>query len=112
MAKTYTGIVASNKGNKTIIVTILSRKTHPVYKKQYPASKRFMAHDESNQAKMGDKVVIAETKPISAKKKHILLSILERAVIRHEETFELPHTKQKPADTVTGNDTAKEKVKK
>jgi small subunit ribosomal protein S17 len=83
MAKTLTGVVSSDKGNKTIVVTVATRKTHPLYKKQYTHSKRFMAHDETNDAQEGDKVVIAETKPISARKRFMLVKVVERAPIRH-----------------------------
>lgn len=85
MAKTLTGVVSSDKGDKTIVVTIVTRKTHPVYKKQYTFSKRFMAHDENNEARQGDKVVIAETRPLSARKRFTLERIVERGGIEHKE---------------------------
>ena len=85
MAKTLTGVVSSDKGDKTIVVTIRTRKTHPIYKKQYTVSTKFMAHDELNDAKIGDRVVISETRPISARKRFKLDKIVERAAIRHEE---------------------------
>ncbi len=85
MAKSFTGVVTSDKGDKTIVVTIRTRKTHPIYRKQYSTSKKFMAHDEQNIAKVGDKVLIAETRPISARKRFILDKVVERATIRHEE---------------------------
>ncbi len=85
MTKTVTGIVASDRPDKSIVVVVSARKTHPIYKKQYTVSKKFMAHDENNDAKIGDKVVIAETKPLSARKRFTLSKIVERAAIRHEE---------------------------
>lgn len=85
MAKTMTGVVSSDRGDKTIVVTVATRKTHPLYKKQYTVSKKFMAHDEKNEAKPGDRVLIAETKPLSARKRFILVNIVERATIHHEE---------------------------
>lgn len=85
MAKTLTGVVASSKGDKTIVVAVTTRKTHPIYKKQYTFSKKFMAHDEANEAAEGDKVVIVETRPISARKRFALQKVLERAPIRHVE---------------------------
>lgn len=85
MAKSLVGIVSSNKGDKTIVVTVATRKTHPIYKKQYTFSKKFMAHDEANQAEVGDKVSITETRPLSARKRHVLDKVIERAAIRHEE---------------------------
>lgn len=86
MAKTLTGVVASSKGDKTIVVTVTTRKTHPLYKKQYTFSKKFMAHDETNDANEGDKVIISETKPLSARKRFTLVKIVERAPVRHTDT--------------------------
>lgn len=85
MAKTLIGIVSSEKADKTIVVSVSERKTHPIYKKQYTNTKKFMAHDETNDAHVGDKVIIAETRPLSARKRHILEKVLERAPIRHVE---------------------------
>lgn len=85
MAKTMTGVVASNKGDKTIVVSVTTRKTHPLYKKQYTYSTKFMAHDEKNEAQIGDKVVISETRPLSARKRFMLDKVIEKAAIRHEE---------------------------
>ena len=79
MAKTIQGVVSSNKGDKTIVVTVASQKTHPIYKKKYSFSKKFMAHDEKNEANVGDTVVIGETRPLSARKRHALVSIVARA---------------------------------
>lgn len=88
MAKQLIGIVTSDKPNKTIIVTVLTRKTHPVYKKQYSSNTKFMAHDEKNQATVGDKVSIIETRPRSARKRYELQEILERPVLRNENIEE------------------------
>lgn len=85
MAKTVQGVVSSDKGDKTIVVTVATRKTHQIYKKQYTSTKKFIAHDEKNDAKAGDKVVIAETRPLSARKRHTLVKIVERAGIEHKE---------------------------
>src|SRR4051812_48487054 len=84
MAKTLTGIVSSDKADKTIVVTVHTRKTHPLYRKQYSVSKKFMAHDEKNEAKVGDKVEIAETRPISARKRFILSRIVEKPALRED----------------------------
>lgn len=89
MAKTLTGVVSSASSDKTIVVTVRTRKTHPIYKKQYTVSTKFMAHDESNQAKLGDTVIISETRPISARKRFKLDKISVKALVRHEETFEM-----------------------
>lgn len=88
MAKTLTGVVASSKGDKTIVVTVTTRKTHPLYKKQYTFSKKFMAHDEANEAGEGDRVIIAETKPLSARKRFTLVKIVDRAPVRHTDVTE------------------------
>lgn len=86
MARTFTGVVSSDKGDKTIVVTVQARKTHPVYKKQYTVGTKFMAHDEQNEASIGDKVIIAESKPVSRRKRFVLQKVVERAEIKHVET--------------------------
>ncbi len=85
MARTITGVVSSDKADKTIIITVQTRKTHPIYKKQYTVTTKFMAHDEKNEAKEGDKVVIVETRPLSARKRFALQSVVEKARIMHVE---------------------------
>lgn len=87
MAKTFVGVVSSDKADKTIVVKIATRKTHPIYKKQYTYTNKFMAHDENNDAHTGDKVSISETRPLSARKRFTLEKVLERAPIRHVETI-------------------------
>lgn len=89
MAKSFTGVVTSDKGNKTIIVSVQTRKTHPIYKKQFTVSKKFAAHDESNTAKEGDKVIISEIRPISKTKAFTLVEVTEKAPIKHIETEEI-----------------------
>jgi small subunit ribosomal protein S17 len=79
MAKTLTGIVTSDAANKTIAVTVTSRETHPIYGKQYTVSRKYAAHDENNEAKIGDKVVIVETRPVSKSKAFKLETILEKS---------------------------------
>ena len=93
MARTLTGEVYSSKGDKTITVAVRTRKTHPVYKKQYSVTKKFMAHDENNQANEGEKGQIAECRPLSAKKRFTLLKVVETAHIKHVETPEVQETK-------------------
>jgi small subunit ribosomal protein S17 len=88
MARTLTGLVASAKGNKTITVAIQTRKTHPIYKKQYTVTTKFMAHDEDNTAKEGDRVVIAESRPLSARKRWTLVEVTEKAHVKHVEPTE------------------------
>jgi small subunit ribosomal protein S17 len=79
MAKSLTGIVSSDKADKTITITVSTRETHPIYGKQYTVTRKYIAHDEKNEANKGDKVTIAETRPISKRKSHVLVSINERA---------------------------------
>lgn len=85
MARTLTGVVVSNKADKTIVISVHTRKTHPIYKKQYSVTSKFIAHDEKNQANEGDKVVIVETRPISRRKHFTLQKVVETARIKHVE---------------------------
>jgi small subunit ribosomal protein S17 len=85
MARTLTGEVSSDKGDKTIVVKIQTRKTHPIYKKQYSVTKKFMAHDEKNEAHTGDKVQISESRPLSARKRWTLIKVVETAHVKHVE---------------------------
>lgn len=85
MAKQLVGIVSSDKADKTITVTVSTRKTHPIYKKQYSVSTKFLAHDEQNEATTGDKVSIVETRPRSARKRYELLKIIEKPRLRDED---------------------------
>jgi len=85
MAKQLIGIVSSDKAEKTITVTVETRKTHPIYRKQYSVSTKFLAHDEKNEATTGDKVSIIETKPKSARKRFALLKIIEKPRLRADD---------------------------
>jgi len=79
MAKTLTGIVTSDIRDKTITVTVTSRETHPIYGKQYTVTRKYTAHDENNEAKSGDKVVISEVRPISKTKSFKLDKVIEKS---------------------------------
>ena len=79
MAKTLTGIVTSSSRDKTITVTVTSRETHPLYGKQYTISRKYTAHDKDNQAQVGDRVRIVETRPISKTKSFTLAAIEEKS---------------------------------
>jgi small subunit ribosomal protein S17 len=70
--KEKTGIVVSDKMDKTIVITVENRYAHPIYGKTVKKTQRFMAHDELNSCKLGDKVIIAETRPLSRKKRWTL----------------------------------------
>jgi len=72
--KKMTGTVVSDKMDKTVVVEIVTMKTHPIYKKKFKVSKRFKAHDEDNKCKIGDKVTIRECKPMSRDKRWEVLS--------------------------------------
>lgn len=85
MAKSLTGVVSSNAPDKTIVITVQTRKTHPIYKKQYTVSTKFMAHDEKNECNVGDKVIITETRPLSARKRFTLEKIVERAAMTKDD---------------------------
>ncbi|HET8671881.1 MAG TPA: 30S ribosomal protein S17 [Candidatus Saccharimonadales bacterium] len=86
MPKMIYGIVASKKTDKTIVVTEHVRMTHPLYRKQYTITKRFMAHDENNEAQEGDKVAIVETRPLSSRKHFKLDRVIEKAGVKHVES--------------------------
>lgn len=79
MAHTLQGIVSSDKRDKTITVSITSRETHPLYRKQYTKTRKYTAHDEKNEAKAGDRVEIAACRPLSKTKAYVLTKILERS---------------------------------
>lgn len=79
MAKTLYGTVTSDVRDKTITVTVTSRETHPIYGKQYTVNRKYTAHDENNDAHIGDKVVIEETRPISKTKAFKLKDIEQRS---------------------------------
>jgi small subunit ribosomal protein S17 len=67
--KRKVGLVVSDKMDKTVVVEIVTFKTHALYKKKYKSSKRYKAHDEENKYKIGDKVTIEECRPISRDKR-------------------------------------------
>ena len=79
MARKVTGVVTSSVQDKTIVVTVTSRQTHPVYGKQYTVSRKYTAHDETNDAHVGDKVTIGEVRPISKTKSFTLVKVVERS---------------------------------
>ncbi len=76
-----TGIVVSDKMEKSITVVVETYKKHALYGKRIKSSTKFTAHDENNEAKVGDKVTIMETRPLSKNKRFRLVKIVEKAVI-------------------------------
>jgi small subunit ribosomal protein S17 len=77
--KEFVGTVKSDKMMKTIVVTIETMKLHPLYKKYVKRLKKVKAHDENNDAKIGDRVRVIECRPLSREKRWRLVQVLERA---------------------------------
>jgi small subunit ribosomal protein S17 len=77
--KERVGLVVSDRPEKTVTVSVETLVRHPMYKKRVRRSKRFMVHDEGNEARVGDTVRIIETRPISARKRWRLANIVSRA---------------------------------
>ncbi len=77
--KTRTGVVVSDAMDKTVVVACQRQFAHPTYKKYIRRTTRFKAHDEKNDCKTGDKVLIAETRPLSKEKRWRVVEVLERA---------------------------------
>ena len=75
------GKVVSASNNKTITVNVETSKSHPLYKKNVKYSKKYAAHDENNMAHVGDKVRLAQTRPLSKTKRYELVEVIEKAVI-------------------------------
>ena len=75
------GIVVSDKADKTITVKVETYKKHPLYGKRVKYSKKYAAHDENNMAHVGDKVRLAQTRPLSKTKRYELVEVIEKAVI-------------------------------
>lgn len=79
--KELIGIVVSDKADKTITVKVETYKKHPLYGKRVKYSKKYAAHDEKNEAKVGDTVRISMTRPLSKTKRYELVKVIEKAVI-------------------------------
>ena len=77
--KSRTGLVVSDKMDKTVVVAIERRVPHPIYGKMITRTKRLKAHDEENSAKVGDTVRIVETRPLSKDKRWRVVEIMQRA---------------------------------
>ncbi|MDH4065911.1 MAG: 30S ribosomal protein S17 [Acidobacteriota bacterium] len=74
------GVVVSAKMQKSVVVAVERRVQHPVYGKTQKRTTRFLAHNEGDAARMGDRVAIAETRPLSARKRWAVTRVVERAV--------------------------------
>ncbi len=79
LRKSRTGLVVSDKMDKTVVVLIETKVKHPIYKKTVTKSNRFKAHDEKNECKVGDKVLIEETRKLSRDKYWRVVEVIERA---------------------------------
>lgn len=79
LRKTRVGTVVSNKMEKSIVVAIENRFKHPLYKKYITKTKKVMAHDANNECNIGDKVMIAETRPLSKNKCWRLVKVISKA---------------------------------
>ena len=79
LRKERTGLVVSNKMDRSIVVEIVTKKKHPMYGKFVKQTNKFMAHDEKNDCNIGDTVRIMEVRPLSKNKRWRLVEIIERA---------------------------------
>ena len=79
LRKTRTGKVVSNKMDKTIVVAIEDHVKHPLYKKIIKNTVKFKAHDENNECRVGDRVLVMETRPLSKDKRWRVVEIVEKA---------------------------------
>jgi small subunit ribosomal protein S17 len=79
LRKTRTGVVTSNKMDKTIVIVTKFKEKHPIYGKFVQSTKKYHVHDENNEANIGDTVLIMETRPLSKTKRWRLVEIIERA---------------------------------
>ena len=82
LRRTLIGTVASNKMDKTIVVKVETAVRHPIYKKIVKRTYKLKAHDENNECKVGDKVKVMETRPLSKDKRWRVVEILEKAIIK------------------------------
>ena len=87
--KVRTGQVVSDKMDKTVVVAVETLKRHPLYKKAVKRSKKYKAHDEGNACKVGDKVKIVETRPLSKEKRWRVTEILSRRESAEVEPVEI-----------------------
>ena len=77
--KEKVGIVVSNKMQKTIVVKVESRYSHPIYSKTMVKTKKYLAHDESGKCNIGDQVLVQETRPLSKRKRWTLVKVLSKS---------------------------------
>jgi small subunit ribosomal protein S17 len=77
--KEKVGIVISNKMDKTIVVNVESRYSHPIYSKIMVKTKKYLAHDENQECNIGDQVLVKECRPLSRKKRWILEKVISKS---------------------------------
>ena len=79
LRKTRVGVVSSDKIDKTVVVTVKDRVQHPLYKKIVNRTVKYKAHDENNECRVGDRVLLMETRPMSKDKRWRVVEIIEKA---------------------------------
>jgi small subunit ribosomal protein S17 len=79
--KVREGLVVKDKMDKTVVVAVETRKIHPLYKKRIRVTKKYKAHDENNTCKIGDKVKIIETRPLSREKRWRVIEIVSKTEV-------------------------------
>lgn len=77
--KVRVGVVVSDKMDKTVVFEVERKTQHPLYKRVIKRTKRFQAHDENNECRVGDKIKVMETRPLSKNKRWRVVEIIERA---------------------------------
>ena len=82
LRKTMIGTVVSDKMDKTVVVAVEDSYAHPIYKKTVKRTYKLKAHDEENSCKVGDKVEVMETRPLSKDKRFRITRIVEKAIIK------------------------------
>ncbi|CAM9110601.1 unnamed protein product [Chrysoparadoxa australica] len=80
-AKEKIGLVVSTKMHKTVVVAVEYKYRHPIYSKIISRTKRYMAHDENNECKVGDQVLLEETRPLSKRKHWTIKQILNKSIL-------------------------------
>jgi small subunit ribosomal protein S17 len=112
--KTKVGRVVSDKMDKTIVVSVERMTRHPLYKRVIRQTSKFKAHDEANEARVGDSVLIEESRPLSATKRWRLISVISRAgegatsepIVESEETDEAIHGSAHPGKHIADRESA------
>ena len=84
LRKTRVGMVVSDKMDKTVVVAIVDNVKHPLYKKIVKRTVRLKAHDENNECRVGDRVEVMETRPLSKDKRWRVVEIIEKAKKTHQ----------------------------